>query len=150
MECGVDGQLDKTLHFHHRHWYPPPGMTLPRRAWVWFNRLCSDVGRFCSCLYKWNMASSAACECGTEEQTVDHVLFCPIHWPPHRLHSLTVLDDWTMRQLNGCSTSVPRSSAAKQWFQQLAQKKKKPIYFVTLNGVAACSLRSSVLNVMLG
>ena len=26
---------------------------------------------------------------------------------------------WTMRQLNGCSTSTPRSSAAKQWFQQL-------------------------------
>ena len=29
---------------------------------------------------------------------------------------------WTMRQLNGCSTPTPRSSAAKQWFQQLAQK----------------------------
>jgi len=27
--------------------------------------------------------------------------------------------------LNGCSTSAPRSSAAKQWFEQLAQKKKK-------------------------
>jgi len=30
----------------------------------------------------------------------------------------------TMRQLNGCSTPAPRSSVAKQWFQQLAQKKK--------------------------
>jgi len=28
-----------------------------------------------------------------------------------------------MRQLNGCSTAAPRSSAAKQWFQQLVQKK---------------------------
>jgi len=31
---------------------------------------------------------------------------------------------WTMRQSNGCSTPAPRSSAAKQWFEQLAQKKK--------------------------
>jgi len=30
-----------------------------------------------------------------------------------------------MRQSNGCSTFDPRSSAAKQWFEQLAQKKKK-------------------------
>jgi len=30
-----------------------------------------------------------------------------------------------MRQPNGCSTPAPRSSAAKQWFEQLAQKKKK-------------------------
>jgi len=30
---------------------------------------------------------------------------------------------WTMRQPNGCSTPAPRSSAAKQWFEQLAQKK---------------------------
>ena len=29
---------------------------------------------------------------------------------------------WTMRQLNGCSTPAPRSSVAKQWFKQLAQK----------------------------
>jgi len=32
---------------------------------------------------------------------------------------------WTMRQLNGCSTPAPRSSAAKQWFQQLAPKMKR-------------------------
>ena len=32
---------------------------------------------------------------------------------------------WTMRQLNGCSTSAPRCSAVKQWFQQLAQKKNR-------------------------
>ena len=31
---------------------------------------------------------------------------------------------WTMRPPNGCSTPAPRSSAAKQWFEQLAQKKK--------------------------
>jgi len=29
-----------------------------------------------------------------------------------------------MRQSNGCSTPAPRSSAVKQWIEQLAQKKK--------------------------
>jgi len=50
------------------------------------------------------MAPSAACECGTEEQTVNHVvLLCPIHRPLHGLHDLTVLDDETFdRPLNTC------------------------------------------------
>ena len=40
----------------------------------------TNVGRFRSCLYKWGMASSAACECGAEEQTVDRIVRqCPIH-----------------------------------------------------------------------
>ena len=45
------------------------------------------------------------------------------------VHSTVLLMDcmawwfWTMRQPNGCSTPVPRSSAAKQWLEQLAQKK---------------------------
>ena len=29
---------------------------------------------------------------------------------------------WTMRQPNGCSTPAPKSSAAKQWIKELAQK----------------------------
>jgi len=74
-------------------------MTLPRRAWVRLNRLRTGVGRFRSCLYKWGMASSAACECGAE-QTVEHVIVhCPIHRPPHGLHGLTVLDDETTEWL---------------------------------------------------
>jgi len=32
-----------------------------------------------------------------------------------------------MRQPNGCLTLAPRSSAAKQWLEQLAQKKKAQI-----------------------
>jgi len=31
-----------------------------------------------------------------------------------------------MRLSNGCSTSAPRSSVAKQWLEELAQKMKKP------------------------
>jgi len=79
----------------------PPGMTLPRTAWV---LLCTGVGRFRSCLPKWGMASIAACECCAEEQTVNHVhLQCPIHRPPHGLHGLTVLDDKTNEWLlNTC------------------------------------------------
>ena len=61
----------------------PPGMTLPKRAWVRMNRLRTGVGRFRSCLYKWGMASSEACECGAKEQTVYHVVLqCPIYRPP--------------------------------------------------------------------
>ena len=41
---------------------------------------------------------------------------------------------WTMRQPNGCSTHAPRSSADKQWFEQLAQKKKAKL--CTENGVS--------------
>jgi len=79
-------------------------MTLPRRAWVRLNRLRTGVGRFRSCWYKWGMGSSAACECGEEEQTVDHaVLQCPIYRPPHGLHGLMVLDDETTEWLlNTC------------------------------------------------
>jgi len=71
-------------------------MTLPRRAWVRLNRLRTGVGRFRSCLYNRGVAS-AACECGAEEQAVDHVVLpCPTHRPPHGLHDLTVLDDETV------------------------------------------------------
>jgi len=50
------------------------------------------------------MASTAACECGAEEQTVGHVVLqCPTHRPLHGLHSLTVLDDDTIEWLlNTC------------------------------------------------
>ena len=83
---------------------PTPAATLPRRAWVRLNRLRTGVGRFRSYLYKWRVASSAACECGAEEQIVDHVVLqCPIHRPPHGLYGLTVLDHETTEWLlNTC------------------------------------------------
>ena len=109
IERGVGGQPHKTPHFNSRHRYTPPGMTLPTRAFVQLNRLHNDVGRFISCLYKWGMASSAACECDAE-QTTDHVvLHCPIHRPPHGLHGLTVLGN---EKPNGCSTPAPISRRA--------------------------------------
>jgi len=43
------------------------------------------------------MGVSAACECGEEDQTVDHVVFqCPTHRRPHGLHCLADLDDETI------------------------------------------------------
>ena len=66
-----------------------PGMTLTRTAWIRLNRFRAGVGRFFSCLHKWGIASSVACECGAEEQTVDHVaLECPIFRPPHGQHAV--------------------------------------------------------------
>ena len=94
MECGLDGQPHKTPVFSSPTPAPIPGTTLVRKGWVRLNRLRTGVGRFRSCLYKWGITSSAACECGAEEQTVDHVVLqCLIHRPPHGLHGLTVLDD---------------------------------------------------------
>jgi len=74
MECGVVGEYYDTLYFHPRHWHPP------RTAWIRLDRLRTGVGRFRSCLHKWGMAPPTDCECGAEEQTVDHVvLHCPIY-----------------------------------------------------------------------
>jgi len=73
----------------------------------------SSIVAFRFCLYKWGMASSAACECSAEEQTVDHVVLQrPIHRLLHGLHGLAVLADETIEWLrNACHA---RSSAAKQ------------------------------------
>jgi len=50
------------------------------------------------------MSSSAACACGAEEQTVDHVVLKMSNpSTPHGLHGLTVLDvETTEWLLNTC------------------------------------------------
>jgi len=106
MEGGVGGQHYNTPYFHPRSRHPP-GMTLPKTAWVRLNRLRTGVGRFRSCLHIRGMtAPSAACECGAdaEEQTDDYVLHCPNHRPPYGLHGLTALDDETIE----CLQRLPR------------------------------------------
>jgi len=81
----------------------PPGMTLPRRAWVRLNCLRTGVRRFHSCLYKLGVASSA---------TVVHVVLrCPIHRTPHGLHGLTVLDDDTIEWLLNIYPEIECSQA---------------------------------------
>ena len=97
LKRGVGGQPHKTLHFNSRHRYTHSRNDPPC---VQLNHLRTSVGLFRSCLYKWGMASSAACECGAEEQTVDDVVrLCTIHRPPDGLHGLTVLDDETTELL---------------------------------------------------
>ena len=100
----------------------PPGITLPRRAWVRLNRLRTGVGRFRSCLYKWvwpplrpvsvAQRNKPSIMLSSNVQSIDLRMDC-MAWR-----------FWTMGQPNGCSTPAPRSSWAKQWFEQLAQKKK--------------------------
>ena len=99
----TDNPTRLLIYFHPRHRHPP-GVTLARKAWVWLICLHTSVRRFRSCLCKSSMASFEACECGAEEQTVEHVVLqCPIHRPPHGLHGLTVLDDKTIAWLlNTC------------------------------------------------
>jgi len=112
MECGdeVVAQHCKISYFHPQHQHPPSWNDSPKNR---VGQLCrtflvllvqtTGVGRFRSCLHKWGMAPSAACECGAEEQTAVHVVLqCPIH-RPHGLHGLMVQDvETTQWMLNTC------------------------------------------------
>ena len=75
----------------------PLEMYLARPSWVRLNCLRAGVGLFRPTLYRWGMASTAACECGAEEQTVDHIITsCPIFHHPSRRISLETVDDETV------------------------------------------------------
>jgi len=106
MECGVGGEPTRFRTFIPDIDTHPPGMTLPRTAWVRRNclRTGSEVSAPSCTNGVYEVASSAACECGAQEPTVDHVVLqCPIHRPPHGLHGLKVLDDETTELLlNTC------------------------------------------------
>jgi len=123
----ADHQLDNTTRL--RTFIPdisihPPGKALPRTAWVRLNRLRTGVGRFRSCLCKWDMSSSAACEFGAEERTVGHVIIqCPNHRSPHGLHGLTVLDDETIEWLLNTCPEIYCGLAG----YELAQTMKKTV-----------------------
>ena len=97
MECGLGGQSYETPHFHPLHRHPPSWSDSPMNI---VEPLRTVVGHFRSCLYKWVMDSSAACECGPEEQTVDRiVLECTIHRRARGLRGLTVMDSETIEWL---------------------------------------------------
>ena len=110
-----------------RHWSPTPahtpGVTLPKRAWVRLNWLRTGVRHFRSCLYQWCMASSAVCECGSVAQKNKPSAMLSSNVQCIVLIDWTAWRFWTMRQSNGCQAPAPRSSAAKQWLEELAQKK---------------------------
>ena len=103
-----------------------PCMSLPRTAWVPFR---TGLGRFRSCLYKWGMAPSAACECGAEDQTVDEVVLqCPIHRPPWSAWP----DGSGWRDNRMAAQHLPRdlvrsSTGLKNWLKGL--RRRQPYYY---------------------
>ncbi|NEO82313.1 reverse transcriptase domain-containing protein [Moorena sp. SIO4G3] len=52
----------------------PPGSTFCRKDWVALNRARSGVGRTGDNLVQWKLTDDAACPCGEELQTMDHIL----------------------------------------------------------------------------
>ena len=95
MECGVVGQHYETPYFHPRYRHPPswndPSVNSAGSAST--SALVSGVPALL--VQMW-----CGCECGAEEQTVDHYVHqWPIHQPSHGLHRLTVLYDETIEWL---------------------------------------------------
>ena len=61
----------------------PVEMSLSRTAWLWFNRLRTNDGRFHLSSHKWGLAPLPNCDCGASEQAADHVLMA---YSIHRHH----------------------------------------------------------------
>ena len=57
-----------------------PGHKSEWKLWKSLNRLCMGMGRSKTNLSKWSYVDTAdtACECGTSEQTMQHLLRCPL------------------------------------------------------------------------
>ena len=73
---------------------PPPGMRLPRLAWIRLNRLRTGIGLFHSTMHRWRMSHTAACECGAEEQIADHILTsCPRYHLLNGIQGLLTMND---------------------------------------------------------
>ena len=71
----------------HRHVSDPgegvKGEDLRRKHCTTLNRLRTRVGLYKASMKKWGLTDSAACECGEQEQTADHIInSCPLHRPP--------------------------------------------------------------------
>ena len=52
----------------------PKGKTLQRKDWVCLNRARAKVGRTGRNLQKWGITPSSECQCGHQDQTMEHVL----------------------------------------------------------------------------
>jgi len=124
---GIRGgrKTPKTLHFHSRHRYLPHRNDPPKKS--------QEPGSGSTAPAPVSGVSAHICTNGV--------------WPPLRpmsvaqknkpstmlssnVQSIDLLMDctawrfWTMRKSNGCSTPAPKSRAAKQWLEELAQKRK--------------------------
>ena len=99
--------------------------------------------------------SSAACECGAEEQTVDHVILCyPMHRSPHGLHGLMVLDDEKFEWLiNTCpeiyfGLAMDKNSL-KRWGKKNTMLKKQRQTTCTIGWVSPRGRKCSRLYVLI-
>ncbi|KAI8507143.1 hypothetical protein Bbelb_155820 [Branchiostoma belcheri] len=52
----------------------PPGADMPRRSWVALNRARAKVARTADNLLRWGKSNSAACSCGEDPQTLQHLM----------------------------------------------------------------------------
>ena len=85
----------------------PMGMGLLKSSWVRLNRLWAGVGCFQSSMHKRGLAPTSNCECGTVEQTAEHIiLICPVHRVPTGVRGLTVLDVDTRCWLSTITASI--------------------------------------------
>ena len=77
---------------------PSPGLTMPRKEWVKLNRLRTGVGRFNNNMLRWGLSKSPFCNCRSEPQTAEHVIYhCPIHRPQNGNVDLTAPDETTVQ-----------------------------------------------------
>jgi len=120
MEC-MDNLTP--LHFHPRHWYSSPRNDPPKKSLgpTWTASIpVLDVSTPACTNRVWPPLQPVSVAqknkpltmLSSNVQSIDLPMDCIAWW------------FWTMRQSNGCLTPAPRSSAAKQWFEQLAQTKK--------------------------
>ena len=87
-----------------------PGSDIPRQAWVKLNRLCAGIGRFNADMWRLGLSKSAACDCGADQQTANHII---TECPPivQQMVSMAWLLLMQMQQLlSGFSASSQRSN----------------------------------------
>ena len=71
----------------------PPGSNAPWPTWKTLNRLRSGVGRTNANLIKWGYYSgNPLCNCGTETQTMKHLLQCPLLKTPCSRDDLSIFN----------------------------------------------------------
>ncbi|XP_061710691.1 uncharacterized protein LOC133520334 [Cydia pomonella] len=79
----------------------PKGFHLPRKIWCRLNRLRTGHGRCNYFQHKWAWKESPLCECGEEEQTIEHIFRrCPLHFYPGPAEDLDVLTPDVVTWLN--------------------------------------------------
>ena len=72
----------------------PSGSNAPWPTWKTLNRLRSGVGRTRANLIKWGYhTGDPSCNCGTETQTMEHLLQCPLLKTPCSCEDLSTFND---------------------------------------------------------